>query len=258
MIMPDLLHAHYTRRLRRRVMAGPLPRHVGLIVDGNRRWAREQGMADPSLGHQAGAEHIEEVLSWCEALGIRHVTVFLCSTENLQRRGDSEVAFLMRLIEQVVAGRLTRPDAGWRVHLAGLPDILPDSTARALKEAVEATRTCTTGAHVTLAVGYGGRQEVIEALRELMYVRAEAGVSLTELADTLSVDDVAPHLYTAGRPDPDLVIRTSGEQRLSNFLLWQSAYSELYFCEAHWPAFRELDFLRAIRSFAARDRRYGH
>ncbi|WP_033330617.1 polyprenyl diphosphate synthase [Streptomyces novaecaesareae] len=256
--MPDLLHAHYTRRLRRRVMAGPLPRHVGLIVDGNRRWAREQGMADPSLGHQAGAEHIEEVLSWCEALGIRHVTVFLCSTENLQRRGDSEVAFLMRLIEQVVAGRLTRPDAGWRVHLAGLPDILPDSTARALKEAVEATRTCTTGAHVTLAVGYGGRQEVIEALRELMYVRAEAGVSLTELADTLSVDDVAPHLYTAGRPDPDLVIRTSGEQRLSNFLLWQSAYSELYFCEAHWPAFRELDFLRAIRSFAARDRRYGH
>ncbi len=203
-------------------------------------------MADPSLGHQAGAEHIEEVLSWCEALGIRHVTVFLCSTENLQRRGDSEVAFLMRLIEQVVAGRLTRPDAGWRVHLAGLPDILPDSTARALKEAVEATRTCTTGAHVTLAVGYGGRQEVIEALRELMYVRAEAGVSLTELADTLSVDDVAPHLYTAGRPDPDLVIRTSGEQRLSNFLLWQSAYSELYFCEAHWPAFRELDFLLSL------------
>ncbi|MGW3232674.1 polyprenyl diphosphate synthase [Kitasatospora sp. NPDC001095] len=256
--MPDLLRSFYTHRLRRHVMAGPLPRHVGLIVDGNRRWARQMGMANLSLGHKAGAEHVEEVLSWCEALGIKHVTVFLCSTENLQRRGDTEVAFLMQLIEQVVAGRLTQPDAGWQVHLAGLIDTLPDSTAHALKEAVEATRTCTTGAHVTLAVGYGGRQEVIEALRELMYARAESGESLTELADTLSVDDVAPHLYTAGQPDPDLVIRTSGEQRLSNFLLWQSAYSELYFCEAHWPAFREIDFLRAIRSFASRERRYGH
>ncbi|MFD5433226.1 polyprenyl diphosphate synthase [Kitasatospora sp. NPDC127067] len=257
MLMPDLLRSLYTRRLRREVMAGPLPRHVGLIMDGNRRWARQMGMANPSLGHKVGAEHVEEVLSWCEALGIKHITVFVCSTENLQRRGDAEVTYLMRLIEQVVADRLTRPDARWQVHLAGMTDALPDSTARALKEAVEATRTCTTGAHVTLAVGYGGRQEVIDAMRDLMYARAEAGASLTEVADTLTVDDIAPHLYTAGQPDPDLVIRTSGEQRLSNFLLWQSAYSELYFCEAYWPAFREVDFLRAVRSFAARQRRYG-
>ncbi|MFG2918835.1 polyprenyl diphosphate synthase [Kitasatospora sp. NPDC048298] len=255
--MPDLLRSLYTRRLRREVMAGPLPRHVGLIMDGNRRWARQMGMANPSLGHKAGAEHVEEVLSWCEALGIEHITVFVCSTENLQRRNDAEVAYLMRLIEQVVTDRLTRPDGHWQVHLAGMPDALPDSTARALKEAVEATRACTTGAHVTLAVGYGGRQEVIDAMRDLMYVRADAGASLTEVADALTVEDIAPHLYTAGRPDPDLVIRTSGEQRLSNFLLWQSAYSELYFCEAHWPAFREVDFLRAVRSFAARQRRYG-
>ncbi|WP_369183003.1 polyprenyl diphosphate synthase [Streptomyces sp. Y1] len=255
--MPDPLRTLYTRRLRRQVAAGPLPRHVGLIMDGNRRWARQMGLASPSLGHRVGAEHVEEVLSWCEALGIRHVTVFVCSTENLQRRGDAEVAFLMRVIEQVVTDRLARPDPTWQVHLAGLLDALPDSTAHALKEAVEATRDCTTGAHVTLAVGYGGRQEVINALRDLMYARAEAGASLTEVADTLTVDDIEPHLYTAGRPDPDLVIRTSGEQRLSNFLLWQSAYSELYFCEAYWPAFREIDFLRAIRSFAARQRRYG-
>ncbi|WP_035791696.1 polyprenyl diphosphate synthase [Kitasatospora mediocidica] len=255
--MPDLLRTLYTRRLRRQVMTGPLPKHVGLIMDGNRRWARQMGLANPSLGHKVGAEHVEEVLSWCEALEIKHITVFLCSTENLQRRGDTEVAFLMQLIEQVVADRLTRPNARWQVHLAGMLDALPDSTARALKEAVEATRTCTTGAHVTLAVGYGGRQEVIDALRELMYERAEAGGSLTDVADTLTVDDITPHLYTAGQPDPDLVIRTSGEQRLSNFLLWQSAYSELYFCEAYWPAFREIDFLRAVRSFAARQRRYG-
>ncbi|WP_306458938.1 polyprenyl diphosphate synthase [Streptomyces sp. 1331.2] len=257
MPMPDLLRSLYTRRLRREVMAGPLPRHVGLIMDGNRRWARQMGMANPSLGHKVGAEHVEEVLSWCEALGIKHVTVFVCSTENLQRRGDTEVAYLMRLIEQVVVDRLTRPDSRWQVHLAGMTDALPDTTARALKEAVEATRTCTTGAHVTLAVGYGGRQEVVDAVRDLMYARAEAGASLTEAADALTVDDIAPHLYTAGQPDPDLVIRTSGEQRLSNFLLWQSAYSELYFCEAYWPAFREVDFLRAVRSFAARQRRYG-
>ncbi|MGA5822445.1 polyprenyl diphosphate synthase [Kitasatospora sp. NPDC094028] len=255
--MPDPLRTLYTRRLRRQVAAGPLPRHVGLIMDGNRRWARQMGLASPSLGHRVGAEHVEEVLSWCEALGIRHVTVFVCSTENLQRRGDAEVAFLMRVIEQVVTDRLARPDPAWQVHLAGLLDALPDSTAHALKEAVEATRDCTTGAHVTLAVGYGGRQEVVDALRDLMYARAGAGASLTEVADTLTVDDIGPHLYTAGRPDPDLVIRTSGEQRLSNFLLWQSAYSELYFCEAYWPAFREIDFLRAIRSFAARQRRYG-
>ncbi|MEY9950219.1 polyprenyl diphosphate synthase [Kitasatospora sp. GAS1066B] len=261
MRMTDPLYALYARRLRRqlrdRQRGGRLPEHIGLIMDGNRRWAKQMGMASPSLGHKYGAEHVEEVLSWCEALEIRHVTVFVCSTENLRRRGDAEVAFLMRLIEQVVADKLAGPDARWRVHIAGTLDVLPDSTAHVLKHAVDATRDCATGAHVTLAIGYGGRQEVIDAMRELMTERAEAGESLTDLAASLTAEDLSGHLYTAGRPDPDLVIRTSGEQRLSNFLLWQSAYAELYFCEAYWPAFREVDFLRAVRSFAARQRRYG-
>ncbi|MEV0263337.1 polyprenyl diphosphate synthase [Streptomyces sp. NPDC050617] len=251
------LYALYANRLRRQVQDGALPEHIGLIMDGNRRWARQMGMADPSQGHQRGAEHVEDVLSWCEALGIKHITVFVCSTENLRRREDTEVAYLMKLIEQVARDKLCRPDARWQVHIAGTLDVLPDSTAHALKNAVEATRSCPTGAHVTLAIGYGGRQEVIDALRELMTERAAEGLSLTELAASLTVDDIAQHLYTAGRPDPDLVIRTSGEQRMSNFLLWQSAYSELYFCEAYWPAFREIDFLRALRSFSARERRYG-
>jgi short-chain Z-isoprenyl diphosphate synthase len=246
----------YASRLRGQLATGPLPRHVGIIMDGNRRWARQQGLANPSLGHKYGADHAEEVLGWCERAGIRHVTVFMCSAENLAHRDDGEVAFLMRVIEELVAGRLTREPA-WQVHIAGDMDVLPDSTARALKQAVEASRDCATGRHVTLAVGYGGRQEVIEAFRSLLYEHAERGTSLLELADTITADDVARHLYTAGQPDPDLVIRTSGEQRLSNFLLWQSAYSELYFCEAYWPAFREIDFLRALRSFAARHRRYG-
>ena len=246
----------YARRLRRELAGRPLPRHVGLIMDGNRRWALGRGMANTSLGHKYGADHAEEVLDWCQTTGIRHVTVFMCSTENLASRDSDEVAFLMQVIEEFAAGRLTR-DAAWQVHIAGNLDVLPDTTARALKEAAEASLDCDTGRHVTLAVGYGGRQEVIDALRSLLHERAEQGATVADVAATITPDDIARHLYTAGQPDPDLVIRTSGEQRLSNFLLWQSAYSELYFCEAYWPAFREIDFLRALRSFAGRQRRYG-
>jgi short-chain Z-isoprenyl diphosphate synthase len=251
------IYALYTRRLRRQVLAGRLPEHVGLIMDGNRRWARQAGMANPSLGHRAGAEHAEQVLSWCEAAGIRNVTVFICSTENLLHRDDAEVAYLMRVIEDVVAERLARPEARWKVHVAGMLDVLPDSTARALKHAVQETSDCATGAHVTLAIGYGGRQEIIDAVRDLLTEADAAGLAMAEVAAKLTADDIGAHLYTVGRPEPDLVIRTSGEQRLSNFLLWQSAYSELYFCEAYWPAFREIDFLRALRSYAARKRRFG-
>jgi short-chain Z-isoprenyl diphosphate synthase len=256
MVGQQIIYRLYTRRLRGQLAGGPLPRHVGIIMDGNRRWARQQGMANPSLGHKYGAEHIENLLTWCQRAGIKHVTVFLCSTENIANRGDAEVAFLMDVIEQVVARQLSS-DPAWQVHIAGDLDALPDTTARALKEAVEASRDCATGAHVTLAVGYGGRQELIDAVRALLCEQADNGTTLAELAETITAADIARHLYTAGQPDPDLVIRTSGEMRLSNFLLWQSAYSELYFCEAYWPAFREIDFLRALRSFAVRQRRYG-
>jgi short-chain Z-isoprenyl diphosphate synthase len=256
MLGQRFIYRLYTRRLRRQLAGRPLPRHVGIIMDGNRRWARQRGWADPSVGHKYGAEHVENVLTWCQRAGIKHVTVFVCSTENLTSRGGAEVAYLMTVIENVVADKLSRHPT-WQVHIAGDLDVLPDTTARALKRAVEASRGCTTGAHVTLAVGYGGRQEVIDAFRALLHEHADKGTTLGELAETLTTQDVARHLYTAGHPDPDLVIRTSGEQRLSNFLLWQSAYSELYFCEAYWPAFREIDFLRALRSFAARQRRYG-
>ncbi|MGW5349625.1 polyprenyl diphosphate synthase [Streptomyces sp. NPDC004031] len=251
------VYALYTRRLRRRLRGGALPRHIGLIMDGNRRWARKAGLAGPSLGHKAGAEHVDDVLAWCESLAVRHVTVFVCSTENLARRGEDEVGFLMDLITRVVTERLARPGARWRLHVAGDLSVLPDRTAHALKEAVDAGREITTGNHVTLAIGYGGRQEVVDAVREVLTGHAEAGRSLAEAADAFEPDDIARHLWTAGHPDPDLVIRTSGEQRMSNFLLWQAAYAELYFCDAHWPAFREVDFLRALRSYAARERRRG-
>src|SRR3984885_1687082 len=159
----------YARKLLRELAGAPLPGHVGLIMDGNRRWARQMGLASPRLGHKYGAEHVEDVLKWCERAGIRHVTVFVCSAENLQRRGDAEIAFLMQVIEDVLAVRLARPAATWQVHIAGTLDVLPDTTARALKEAVEATSECATGAHVTLAIGYGGRQEGLEAVRAPLY-----------------------------------------------------------------------------------------
>jgi hypothetical protein len=148
------------------------------------------------------------------------------------------------VIEQVIADKLSR-DPAWQVHLAGALDVLPDTTAQALKRAAEASRDCTTGARVTLAVGYGGRQKVIDAFRSLLYEQAARGTTLAELAETITNDDIARHLYTAGQPDPDLVIRTSGEQRLSNFLLWQSAYSD---CTSARPT-----GLRSARStFSAR------
>jgi short-chain Z-isoprenyl diphosphate synthase len=256
-MLHDLVYRIYARRLRSHLAAKPKPAHVGLIMDGNRRWARQKGMTDLGLGHEHGAKHVDDVLYWCQAAGIKHVTLFLCSTENLLRRDDSEVAFLMQVIEEIVASKLNRPDPAWQVHIAGLLDAIPDSTARALKETVAATRDCPTGRHVTLAIGYGGRQELIDAIVSLLQEQAAAGRSIEAVAETLTAEDIARHLYTAGQPDPDLVIRTSGEQRMSNFLIWQSAYSELYFCEAYWPAFREIDFLRALRSYAARKRRHG-
>lgn len=250
-MLRDVAYRLYTRKLRRELSGAVLPEHVGLIMDGNRRWARQAGLASPSLGHKAGAEHVEDVLLWCERAGIKHVTVFVCSAENLQRRDEAEIAFLMNVIEDVVCDRLARPGATWQVHIAGSVDVLPGTTARALKEAVRATSECQAGAHVTLAVGYGGRQEVVDAIREVLYEQADAGGTLARLAESLTTEDIARHLYTAGQPDPDLVIRTSGEQRVSNFLLWQCVSSELYFCDAYWPAFREIDFLRALRSYSA-------
>ncbi|WOX17137.1 polyprenyl diphosphate synthase [Streptomyces sp. N50] len=252
-----LLYRLYEGRIQRRLARGPLPRHVAIIMDGNRRWARRAGLVNPSLGHQHGAEHVEEVLDWCSAAGIRHVTIFAASTENLSNRSSAEMDFLMGVIERVVDEHLTRPSSLWRLRIAGDLDLIRDSTARTLKSAEETTSTCATGHHLTVAIGYGGRQELLDAFRAWIDAETESGTPASELSDRLSADAIAAHLYTSGQPDPDLVIRTSGEQRLSGFLLWQTAYSELYFCDVYWPAFRHVDFLRALRAYAARQRRYG-
>nr|GID84965.1 isoprenyl transferase [Actinoplanes derwentensis] len=252
-----MVYALYTRRLRRRLDGAVMPRHVAMVMDGNRRWARQRGFDDPRIGHRYGAEHLDEVLSWCAEMGIQHVTVFVASVDNMRKRDAAEVGNLMRMIEQVVAERLSRPSSVWRLHVAGRLDVLPDSTRHALKLAAEATRDSTSGFHVTIAIGYDGREEIVDAVRELLESESRAGHTVPDIAQRLTADRLAAHLYTNGRPDPDLVIRTSGEHRTSGFLLWQAAYSELHFCDVYWPGFRKLDFLRALRSYAARHRRFG-
>ena len=254
-VIKDALYTLYEQRLAAQVARGPVPCHVALIMDGNRRWAREQGFDNPSIGHQHGVEHIHDVLGWCEETGIRDVTIFVASTDNVRKRGSAQVAYYMELIEQVIAARIAAPGNLWRLHVAGRLDDLPDTTRHALKLTEENTRDRDTGFHLTVAIGYDGREEIVDAVRSLLDQRSRQGVSIEELATSLTDDDIAAHLYTAGRPDPDLVIRTSGEQRMSGFLLWQAAESELHFCDVYWPGFRRVDFLRALRSYARGRRR---
>ena len=177
----------------------------------------------------------------------------MLSTDNFDRP-ESELTPLLGIIEDSVRGLAA--DGRWRVHHVGTLDMLPDRTRTVLKEAEEAT-AANQGILVNVAVGYGGRQEIADAVRSLLLDHAERGTSFEELAETVSIDSISEHLYTRGQPDPDLVIRTSGEQRLSGFMLWQSAHSEYYFCEVFWPAFRKVDFLRALRDYAYRNRRFG-
>ena len=250
----DLVYGVYERRLLHALGDAPLPRHVGVILDGNRRWARAAGADDVSTGHRRGADKIEDLLGWCTASGVEVVTLWLLSTDNLSRPSD-ELAGLLAIIEDTVRD-LAAPENPWRVHPVGSLDLLPDTTVRVLKEAEEDTRN-KTGLLVNVAVGYGGRREIADAVRGLLQEHVEKGTSLEEVATLLDTEHIAEHLYTRGQPDPDLVIRTSGEQRLSGFLLWQTAHAEFYFCDALWPDFRRIDFLRALRSYAQRQRRYG-
>jgi len=250
--LSDVIYGAYERRLLRQIPPERRPRHVGVILDGNRRWATSQGSAS-DVGHRAGAVKIVEFLGWCEEADVEVVTLWLLSTDNLARP-EAELAALQAIIEETVTG--LAETGRWRIHPVGALDLLPDRTARLLKHAEEST-TGIDGILVNVAVGYGGRREVVDAVRSLLTEHAKEGTSVEEIAQMIDVEHIAEHLYTRGQPDPDLVIRTSGEQRLSGFLLWQSAHSEFYFCEAYWPDFRHVDFLRAMRAYAARQRRYG-
>jgi short-chain Z-isoprenyl diphosphate synthase len=253
--LPNVLYSAYEWRLRRQLAGAQSPRHVAVIMDGNRRWAREAGFTDVSDGHRVGAAKMIELLGWCQDSGVELVTFWLLSPDNLRNRPADEITPLLEIIADVV-DQLCADANPWRVRLVGALDLLPVEMAHRLTSAAQRTadRSALT---VNVAVGYGGRQEIADALRKLLLKHAESGSTMEELAEVLDVDHIAEHLYTSGQPDPDLVIRTSGEQRLSGFLLWQSAHSEFWFCEAYWPEFRRVDFLRALRDYGIRHRRFG-
>lgn len=254
----ELVYRLYERRLVQQISDEVLPRHVGVILDGNRRYARERGMDDPTLGHLAGARKIEEFLGWCVELGVPYVTLWLLSTDNLDRASD-EVAGLLRIIEDTVRRIAYHPTAaehGLRVTAVGALDLLPEGTRRALEDVEEVTADHDRF-HLQVAVGYGGRREITDALRSLLVEKAAGGATIEDVVGSLRPEDIGDHLYTTGFPDPDLIIRTSGELRLSGFLLWQSAHSEFYFCDPYWPEFRRIDFLRALREYQQRQRRFG-
>lgn len=248
-----LLEDLYVAYLERKLRALPRPQHVGLILDGNRRWAAERGLT-ASSGHSSGGEKVDEVLAWCDQAGVGVVTLWLLSTDNLGKRDDAELQQLLVVIERL-AQRLARHPR-WRINLMGAVELLPAPTRAALEQAVldSAART---GMTVNMAVAYGGRREVVDAVRALLQEHERLGTPIAELAEQLTDEHISAHLYTRGQPDPDLLIRTSGEQRLGGFLMWQSATSEFWFCDAYWPDFRKVDLLRALRDYAKRNRRHG-
>jgi len=247
-----VLYPAYEARVVKFLPEDRLPKHVGVMLDGNRRWAKSVGQ-DTDHGYRAGAANIEPLLGWCDEVGVEVVTLWLLSTDNLNRPPE-ELEGLLSVIEGAVASLAEQ--RRWRLHPVGALDLLPAATAARLKAAEDATSDVD-GLLVNIAVGYGGRREIADAVRSLLQQQADKGMTLEELAEVIDVEHIAEHLYTKGQPDPDLVIRTSGEQRLGGFLLWQSAHSEFYFCEALWPDFRRVDFLRAIRAYAERERRFG-
>lgn len=248
----------YATRLRAEVLAHPVPHHVALIMDGNRRWARALGLREIRAGHRHGAAKAVELLDWCAAIGIREVTLWALSLENLERPAE-EVEAITEIARETLEA-LARRDRARRMSMSlqviGRRDLLPERLREAAERGEAETRG-RPGLRVTLALGYSGRDELVEAARAAVRSLVADGTAPEDIADALTAERLAAQLYTSGSSDPDLIIRTSGEVRLSGFLPWQSAYSEFYFCEAYWPAFREIDLLRAVRTYQQRARRFG-
>lgn len=256
MPLKRLIYLFYEKRLEKEVKKGSMPVHVGLILDGNRRYAKEMGFDDVTKGHKAGAKKLDDVLQWCAEFNIKIVTIWVLSTDNIQRE-EKELKGLLSVIKEKIEDLMDNPVVkrnGFKIKALGNIDVLPSELKEVIKKAEESTKGHER--HVlNIAIGYGGREEIVDAVRKA--IKDKKFTTPHELAESITIEDITSHLYTNGIPDPDLIIRTSGEIRLSGFLLWQSAYSEFYFCDALWPAFRRIDFLRAIRSYQQRNRRFG-
>ena len=250
-----LLYRLYERNLLAGLDRDRLPRHIGVVLDGHRRHAREEGLPSYADSYRVGMARFEDFLGWADELHIPAVTVWLLSKENLDRPAEELDPYFEVLIE--LFGRLPElcENYDMGIKFIGSLDLLPDRLVVAAKFAEE---NHPNGARrLNLAMGYGGRQEIVDAAKDLVAELVEQGVPVGELSSQIDSDALAAHMYSADMPDPDLLIRTSGESRLSGFLLWQSAYSEFVFVDVNWPAFRYVDFLRALRDYAGRNRRFG-
>ena len=252
-----ILYPLYERRIFAKLDFTQTPHHVGVILDGNRRWSKANPAADgdtsTSRGHKAGATIIIELLDWCEESKVEVLTIWLLSNQNLSRP-PAELEPLLKIIADTVNDLASR--RRWEIRPVGSMELLPKNLVDQLNDVASKTKGIK-GVVINVAIGYGGRSEIADAVKSLITSDSNIGKSAAEIASSISVEEISRHLYTAGLPDPDLVIRTSGEQRLGGFLLWQSAHSEFYFCEAYWPDFRRVDFLRAIRAYSQRNRRFG-
>jgi short-chain Z-isoprenyl diphosphate synthase len=252
------LYYLYEQHLLHQVQRWPGPRHVGVILDGNRRYARQQGLTDLRKVYRLGAQKLDDVLDWCAELRIPAVTLWVCSTDNLGRASD-QVSGILAAVEAKMKALAHDPQIQRqqvRVQAIGRLELLPQTMVAAIRAAEAATERHA-AITLTIAVAYGGREEIADAVRGLLADEALRGAELAEVIGRVTPAAISRHLYVASLPDPELIIRTSGEIRLSGFLLWQSAYSEFYFSDVYWPAFRKIDFLRALRAFQQRKRRYG-
>ena len=253
-ILSRTAYSRYERELEKEILEGPMPRHIAMIMDGNRRYATEIMNSDSNDGHKKGEEKIEEMLDWCLRLKIQYVTVYAFSTENF-KRDKEEVDFLMDLSEAALyrmADHKKIHDNKVRIRVFGDHSTLPESVREAIRYADERTSSYTDYSF-NVAMAYGSRQEILSAVKDIARKVADHELDVNDISEKT----FSEHLYTSELPDPDLILRTSGEVRMSNFLLWQLAYSELYFTDVYWPGFRYIDFLRAIRSYQQRVRRYG-
>ncbi len=250
----NILYRLYEWYITRDLKPEKMPKHVAIIMDGNRRYSKLQGNMDVVKGHEIGVDTLEKVLDWSIELGIEIITVYAFSTENFNRP-EHEVEGLMNLFVKnfkrlVDHEKIHRNEV--KVKVVGKTELIPESVREAIKEAEDAT------AHYdkrlfNIAIGYDGRLEIIDSFKKIIEQVQAGEITIDDVDEEL----VSKNLYTGGLEDPNLIIRTSGEERLSGFLLWQSSYSELYFCETLWPELRKVDFIRAIRSYQERERRFG-
>jgi tritrans,polycis-undecaprenyl-diphosphate synthase [geranylgeranyl-diphosphate specific] len=249
------IYSYYERRLESEILKSPLPNHVAIVLDGNRRWARYH-LLDPVMAHNHGADKAEELLTWIHDIGIKITTLYILSTENLERK-DEELENIYRLLE-IKLEKLYNDERihkrRMKIKAIGDTKLLPRSLQQILTKLEESTAEYDS-MFLNIAIAYGGQKELVEAVRKIAQMSKDGQIKVDEI-DEKTIESC---LYTSHlpQPSPDVILRTSGEKRLSGFLIWQSAYSELMFMDVFWPEFRKIDLMRAIRTYQRRVRRYG-